>query len=87
MTSADQWNERDRPPRLECRLLFDDYAATRTFLERAAELSEQTGVFPDLSFGRTYVNVTVHTAEGADRLDDRQRDFARALSALAHGGD
>jgi pterin-4a-carbinolamine dehydratase len=76
------WTERLRPLRLERRIEFDDYEATRTFLDRAAELSEETGVYPDLSFGRTYVNVTLHAEEGSAQIDERLSAFATALDAL-----
>ena len=49
----------DQPERLERRLEFDDYATTRDFLERLNALCEQQQRFPDISFGRTYVNLTL----------------------------
>ncbi|MBK1644622.1 pterin-4-alpha-carbinolamine dehydratase [Thiocapsa imhoffii] len=82
-----EWSERQRPPRLERRLEFPDYEATRAFLERAAELSEQSGVYPDLSFGRTYVNVTLHAPDGATEVDDTLHRFARDLDVLVAPAD
>ena len=79
---SSSWQERKRPPRLERRYEFPDYEALRAFLERAAELSEREGFFPDLGFGRDYVNVTIHAAEGEDELGDAQRRFAVELDAL-----
>jgi 4a-hydroxytetrahydrobiopterin dehydratase len=76
------WQERARPVRLERRYEFPDYANLRDFLDRAAELSEREGLYPDMGFGRTYVNVTIHLAEGATELDDSQRRFAVMLDAL-----
>ena len=35
-----------------------------------------------MGFGRTYVNVTIHLAEGATELDDSRRRFATLLDAL-----
>ncbi|MGM0677832.1 4a-hydroxytetrahydrobiopterin dehydratase [Ectothiorhodospira marina] len=78
-----EWIERQKPPRLERRLAFEDYEGTRHFLEQAAELSEHSGIHPDISFGRTYVNITLHAEEGAQALSQAQRDFARALDTLA----
>ena len=75
------WTQRARPDRLERRIEFDDYETTRTFLERLNALSEQQGRFPDISFGRTYVNLTL-------RPDDEQpvgevdQAFAAAIDAL-----
>ncbi len=76
------WHTRQRPPRLERRLEFADYEATRAFLDQAAKLSEQTGIYPDMSFGRTYVNITIHADEGADAVGLHQQRFAQALDAL-----
>ena len=55
------WTRRPRPDRLERRIEFDDYEATRVFLERLNELSESSNRFPDISFGRTYVNLTLRS--------------------------
>ena len=75
------WTQRPRPDRLERRIEFDDYESTRTFLERLNALAESEGRFPDISFGRTYVNLTL-------RPDDEQpvgevdQAFAAAIDAL-----
>ena len=53
------WTEVARPAGLHRRFEFPTYAETRAFLERLADLSKETGLYPDLSFARTYVNVTV----------------------------
>ncbi len=78
----EKWRERERPNRLEKRYGFADYEALRDFLDRAAELSEREGLYPDMGFGRDYVNITIHVAEGADELAPAQRDFAEQLDAL-----
>lgn len=84
---SNQWQERKRPNRLERRYQFPDYGTLRDFLERAAELSEREGLYPDIGFGRDYANVTVYADEGADELGDAQRSFAEQLDALylSHG--
>ncbi len=79
---ADGWQRVERPPSLFRRFTFSSYADTRTFLERLAALSEETGTYPDLGFGTTYVNVTVY-GDGGARPDDAESDFARRASALA----
>ena len=79
---SNQWQERKRPHRLERRYEFPDYPTLREFLERAAELSEHEGLYPDIGFGRDYVNITIHAAEGEDELGDAQRRFAEQLDEL-----
>jgi pterin-4a-carbinolamine dehydratase len=82
MKMPPEWKERQRPPRLERRYEFPDYTRLRDFLDQAAELSEREGLYPDLSFGRDYVNVTIHVEEGEAALGDRQRGFALELDQL-----
>ena len=80
--SDQHWQERNRPARLEKRYLFSGYSALRDFLDQAAELSEQEGLYPDLGFGRDYVNVTIHLDEGEDALTEKHHRFAQLLDAL-----
>ena len=81
-----QWQERNRPSRLEKRYEFDDYETLRVFLEDAADLSEQKGLYPDIGFGRTHASFTIHTDEGDTQLTERQREFARLLDSLQPAG-
>lgn len=79
---SDQWKERTRPPRLERKYLFDNYEDLRDFLDRAADLSEREGYYPDMGFGRDYVNITIHVEEGEEELGQAQRRFAEQLDEL-----
>ncbi|KPJ91661.1 MAG: pterin-4-alpha-carbinolamine dehydratase [Gammaproteobacteria bacterium SG8_15] len=81
MTSQN-WQERSRPVRLEKRYEFESYDALRAFLDDAADLSEQKGLFPDIGFGKTYANFTIHIEEGSSELTDTQREFAKLLDSL-----
>lgn len=79
---SNQWQERVRPVRLERRYEFPDYNSLRDFLDRAAEISEREGLFPDMGFGRDYVNVTIHTGEDSSELGETQRRLAVEFDAL-----
>ena len=81
-----QWQEKPRPARLEGRYEFENYIALRDFLDRAAALSEREDLYPDLGFGRDYVNVTIYADEGSGALAERQRRFASRLDALCPTG-
>ncbi|MGD8742850.1 MAG: 4a-hydroxytetrahydrobiopterin dehydratase [Granulosicoccaceae bacterium] len=81
---SEQWQERNRPARLERRLKFADYSTLRDFLDRAAELSEREGLYPDMGFGRDYVNITIHADEGDEALGEQQHQFAQQLDALVN---
>lgn len=76
------WTEVARPPSLYRRFQFADYAGTRAFLDRLASLSKETGLYPDLSFTRTHVTVTVHSA-GGEAVDAEAREFAARAEAIA----
>lgn len=78
------WTRRSRPDRLERRIEFADYESTRTFLERLNQLAEQQRRYPDLSFGRTYVNLTIRPSgeEENESLDASDEAFAAAIDAL-----
>ena len=70
------------PDRLERRIEFDDYETTRTFLERLNDLSERESRFPDISFGRTYVNLTLR-GDGEDAaVGEAEEAFAQAVDSL-----
>ena len=79
-----QWKERKRPICLEKRFEFDSYAATRDFLDKLGEHSEATQRFPDISFGRTYVNITLRPEDdGPDaQVSEADRAFAAEIDAL-----
>jgi len=76
------WQERNRPARLEKRYEFESYDKLRAFLDDAADLSEQKGLFPDIGFGKTYANFTIHSDEGSSELTELQREFAALLDTL-----
>lgn len=56
---GEHWKAQERPPLMTRRYEFATYAETRKFLDDLAVLSERTGYFPDLNFGKTYVNVSI----------------------------
>jgi pterin-4a-carbinolamine dehydratase len=76
------WTEVERPPSLYRRFQFADYSEIRTFLDRLASVSKETGLYPDLSFTRTHVTVTVHGSGGA-AVDAEARQFAARAEAIA----
>ena len=82
----DQWQERIRPVRLERRYEFVDYQSLRDFLDRAADVSEREGLYPDMGFGRDYVNVTIHVDEGSSSLGETHRRLADEFDALLMSG-
>ena len=80
----DKWEKRQRPVRLEKRFEFESYTTTRDFLDRLGELSEFRKIFPDISFGKTYVNITLRPeSEHKDStLTDSEYKFASEIDGL-----
>ena len=79
---SEQWQERNKPARLEQRYVFQDYSTLRDFLERAAGLSEREDLFPDMGFGKDYVNITIYADENNEQLSDNHHRFAQELDKL-----
>lgn len=77
-----EWKERKKPNTLEKQYQFRDYETLREFLDLAAEISEKENFYPDMGFGKDYVNVTIHAPEGEASLTDQQRHFAEQLDSL-----
>ncbi len=61
---------------------FDSYGVTRLFLDQMADLSKREGYYPDVSFGKTYVNISIDGESQAD-LSERKSSFIVDMQALA----
>ena len=81
LTMPPGWKLVAHPPSLFRRYEFASYAETREFLDGLTLLSEETLLFPDLGFGKTYVNVTLRADGGAPSPADL--DYAARAAALA----
>lgn len=70
------WQRQDLPPMLTRRFEFESYGETRRFLDGVAKLSEEARLYPNLSFGKTYVSVTIDADGkkiGADAISLAQK--------------
>jgi pterin-4a-carbinolamine dehydratase len=79
------WKAVPTPPSLFRRFEFASYRDTRAFLERLGALSGETGLYPDLGFGTTYVNVTLYARDGGVP-GTTEIEFASRASGLALPG-
>ena len=73
------------PPPLNWRFEFATYSATRDFLDLLADLSKRDDYYPNINFGKTYVNVSID-AEGQAALGAREAAFIEEMKALAARG-
>ncbi|MXS81016.1 4a-hydroxytetrahydrobiopterin dehydratase [Nitrosomonas eutropha] len=80
------WERRDKPPTLYRRFSFERYAQTRAFLDALSVLCDEFKRHPqNISFGTTYVNVTLEPTD--DKVFASQDEtFAARISALAEQG-
>ncbi len=78
------WNLRNRPERLEKRFEFQSYEETRVFLDSLGEFSELRQYFPDISFGKTYVNITLrpNSEDSEATITQTERKFAEEIDGL-----
>lgn len=79
---SDLWAERKRPVRLERRIEFSEYDQTRDFLDKAAELAEKLDYYPDMSFGRTHVSITLQPQDDSEEINDELRTYATSLDEI-----
>lgn len=81
MTPADMGTTTQKPA-LHWRFDFGSYGEARHFLDQLAELSKRDGYYPNINFGKTYVNVSID-AEGQMELGERGAAFIEEMKAYA----
>ena len=84
-TNTASASPQERQPPLNRRFEFASYAETRQFLDRLADLSKREDYYPNVSFGKTYANVSI---EGADHaaLSASKSIFIAEMEVLAAAG-
>lgn len=75
----DNWEQRKRPLRLERRFEFETYELTRDFLDKLGDYSEKINRYPDISFGKTYVNITLRPQSDDENAQLSKADFDFAM--------
>ena len=80
----DQWKLKKRPICLEKRYEFKTYEETRDFLDRLGAYSEKVSRYPDISFGKTYVNLTLRPKEESEeaQITPEDQKFANEIDLL-----
>ena len=56
-----EWSVRDNPDRIERTFKFKDFAEAFAFVTKAADLAEEEGHPPDITFGWGYATVSLYT--------------------------
>ena len=78
------WSQKNRPECLEKRFEFESYEKTRDFLDALGDFSEKVSRFPDISFGKTYANITIRPSEDNEKeeISKLDYDFATQIDLL-----
>ena len=78
------WRQKNRPECLEKRFEFESYVKTRDFLDVLGDFCEKINRFPDISFGKTYVNITIRPSENKENeeISKDDHDFASKIDSL-----
>ena len=78
------WRQKNRPECLEKRFEFESYDETRDFLDALGDFSEKVNRFPDISFGKTYANITIRPLEDIEKeeISNADYEFATQIDLL-----
>ena len=78
----DNWVARKRPALLERRIEFSCYEDLRNFLDRSADLSESRDYYPDMTFSRSHVSITLRPEGESEEIGDDLWEYAGLLDDL-----
>jgi len=78
------WRHKNRPECLEKRYEFESYEKTRDFLDALGDFSEKVSRYPDISFGKTYANITIRPSENneSEEISNVDHEFASQIDLL-----
>ena len=78
------WRQKKRPECLEKRFEFESYEKTRDFLDVLGAFCEKVNRFPDISFGKTYANITIRPSEDNEKeeISTVDHEFASQIDLL-----
>ena len=69
------WRQKKRPECLEKRFEFQSYEKNRDFLDALGDFSEKANRYPDISFGKTYANITIRPSEDNEKVEISSDDY------------
>ena len=76
------WRQKKRPECLEKRFEFQSYDENRDFLDALGDFCEKINRFPDISFGKTYANITIRPLVDNEQISKEDHDFASQIDFL-----
>ena len=74
------WNQRESPLRVEKRFEFEEYSRISKFMKTVDELCKEKNIFPNISFGKKFVSITIFL--GSDKILSTERDFSNQIDSF-----
>ena len=74
------WNQRESPLRLEKRFEFVEYSKISKFMEMVDELCKEKNIFPNISFGKTFVSITIFL--DSEKSSKIEKDFSKQIDSF-----
>ena len=71
------WNERESPLRIEKRFEFEKYSKISKFMEKVEKLCKQSGIYPNISFGKNFVSLSIFL--DSIEKSDKEKDFSKDI--------
>ena len=78
------WIERKSPSRIERRFEFESYARTSLFMQRIENLCKENVIYPNISFGKTFVSLTIIFLED-EETNQRLTEFSKMIDEIYDG--
>ena len=74
------WNQRESPLRVERRFEFEEYSRISKFMKKVDELCKEKNIYPNISFGRNFVSITVFL--DAEKVSIIEKDFSNQIDSF-----
>ena len=71
------WNNRESPSRIEKRFEFEEYSKISKFMKMVDELCKEKNIFPNISFGKNFVSITIFL--DSEKLSKIDKDFSNQI--------
>ena len=71
------WNERESPLRIERKFKFEEYSKISKFMEKIEKLCKEQDIFPNISFGKNFVSLTIFSDD--KKITDNEKEFSNAI--------
>jgi len=79
MSLSSAWKQKDKAATLEARFEFESFEILRDFLDEVADVADNVGHHPNLSFGREHVSVIIYAQNQESGLSDTDFNLAQGI--------